>query len=89
MKNNKKYYITLTIVSILTLFLIFVLWSFSDDSKVSGSCSINNIDYVNVSPSECWTKNINETYCPLPRDISCNGEIVELGNLIWGIIRGN
>lgn len=84
-QNNKKYYITLIVVSILSL---FVLLSFADDSRVAFSCSINNIEYKDVNPNNCWIKDINATYCPMPHDISCNGEVSELGNLIINIFRG-
>ena len=84
--DNKKYYITLTVASLLLFLLIISIWSFSDNSRVSGSCSINNIEYVNVSPSECWIDNINSSYCPLPKDILCSGEVLGLGRLMMGMI---
>lgn len=85
-KDNKKYYITLTVATLLIILLSIVIGSFSDNSKVVGSCSINNIEYVNVSPSECWNDGINSDYCPLPGDISYSGELSGLGNLMFGLI---
>ena len=85
-KNYKKYYITLSVICILSLLLIFVIWSFSDRSRVAFNCSINNIDYIDVSPLDCWIDEINSTYCPLPKDIYCSGEVSGLANLMLNAI---
>lgn len=84
-KENKKYYITLTVVSFLFLLLLVTILSFSDRSKIKGSCSINNIEYVNVSPSDCWDEGISSNWCPLPEDIHCDGEISNLARLVGQI----
>ena len=74
MKNNKKYYITLTVITI-TIIIVTTLIVNAKTVNVSGggSCSINNIEYVDVSPLDCWMGGINSTFCPLPHDISCSG----------------
>ena len=54
MKNNKKYYITLTVIAILSLLLIGVLFAFSDNSEVAFNCKVVDLEWRDVSPSSCW-----------------------------------
>ena len=84
--KDKRYYITLGISSLLALLLIIAIWSYSDNSRVAFSCSINNIEYRDVTPNECWDDGINATYCPLPHDIGCSGDVAGLGSLLMNIM---
>ena len=87
--DNKRYYITLIIASILVLLLLIVVWSFSDNSEIQFGCSINNIQYIDVSPDECWNEDISNRFCPFLGDISCNGESKGISKLLGSIVLKN
>jgi len=79
--KDKKYYITLVVISILGLFIITALWWVQDNSKVAGSCSFGGIELINVSPYPCYMDFVEE-YCPVPKDVSCSFEVDGIGQLI-------
>ena len=85
--DKKQYYITLFTIAFVLLFVILFSWWQSDNSAVNGGCSITGINYVDVSPSECWNDDINATFCPLPTNIECQGEVKGLADFMIGIIK--
>ena len=85
MKTNKRYYITLTVISILSLLLIGVLFALTDKSEVALNCKIVDMEWRDVSPSPCWSE-FNETYCPLPHSFECDIRVKGLGNLLANIV---
>jgi len=89
MKDDVRYYITLVMISLLFLYLVTALWWIDDRSSVNGKCSITDINYVDVSPSECWIGNVNETFCPLPTNIDCSGEIQGIAKLFVEILKSS
>ena len=87
MKSNKKYYITLTVITLLIFLAIISGWWQSDNSSVSGSCGITGIEYRDVSPNECWNEDINATYCPLPKNVVCSFRFSGLADLLIAIAK--
>ncbi len=87
MKSNKKYYITLTVIALLVLLAIVNNFWQSDNSSVSGSCGITDIEYRDVSPVECWNEDLNSTYCPLPKNLVCSFTFSGLGDLLISIVK--
>jgi len=85
--DKKRYYITLFTVTFLVSFALMFVWWQGDNSLVSGRCAITQIEYTDVSPSDCWIKAINSTYCPLPRNIDCSGEVGGIADLFVGIAK--
>ena len=74
-----KYFAVVVVIGL--LFAINLI----DNSVINIDCSITGINYVDVSPSECWASNINETFCPLPENIECSGQLKGLSDLINNI----
>ena len=85
MKNNKKYYITLTVIATLSLLLILVLLAFSDKSEVAFNCKVVDLEWRDVSPSSCWG-GFNETYCPLPHSFECDVRAKGFGWLLTDVM---
>ncbi len=87
-RRNKRYYITLPIATILIFLAIMALWSAADTSKVSLHCSISDIEYRDVSPERCWDSDDynTSTYCPLPHNINCKGDMESLGSIVGSMI---
>lgn len=85
--DKKQYYVTLFTIAFILLFAILFSWWQSDNSSVVGRCSITGINYVDVSPSRCWIEDVNATFCPLPTNIDCSGEVRGLADFLIGIIK--
>ncbi len=84
-KSELKVFGVLFVIALLEA-LVITFFIVSNDNSVSGKCSINNIEYKDVTPNECWNEDINATLCPLPKDIECSGSMEGLGSLLINLM---
>ena len=82
MKIDKKmYYITLTVISFLIFLAMVVIWENNDNSHIAGSCNINGIRLVNVTPDKCWNDDFSKEHCPIPEQIDCSFDVDGLASI--------
>lgn len=81
-----KVWITSLLIILMGSLMIVAFIAKEDNSKAGFGCDINNIEYMDVSPYNCWNPDINSKFCPMPKDISCNGDVEGIGELLIRMI---
>lgn len=72
MNTKLKIFVAVTLMLGLIFFVILLTFLFYPvNAEGELECSVNDIQYLNVSPYACWSDKFASDYCPMPKHVHC------------------